>query len=339
MKSLNRILQLAVLCLLSANLLLAEDIKTVPEYLVSRAPQTVDEIKAMEEHVQALIQKVGPATVSVSGGSGVVVSEDGYILTVGHVGQRAGRNVMVTFPDGKRVRAKTLGNNQGIDAGLMKIVDEGKYAFAPMGQSGKLKNGFWCLAVGFPVTYEQGKPPAVRLGRILQHNSRALVSDCLIMGGDSGGPLFDLQGNVIGISSRVTDSLIGNVHVPVDNYRENWERLAAGEDWNDVEESRARRRPNSERESSRPQVFLGVNLDDDDSDGVLVLEAVSENSPAARAGLLAGDVIQTVEGVVIDRIDNFRKLLLAKKSGEILVVVVKRGSRELKFDIKLEERE
>ncbi|MBY0229700.1 MAG: PDZ domain-containing protein, partial [Gemmataceae bacterium] len=76
-----------------------------------------------------------------------------------------------------------------------------------------------------------GVKPPVRVGRILRLSQTEIVTDCTMMGGDSGGPLFDLQGRVIGLNSKVNDSVEANVHVPIDIYRRAWKRLLAGEDW------------------------------------------------------------------------------------------------------------
>ena len=124
------------------------------------------DLKAIERQIQETLKRVMPAVVSVSGGSGVVVSADGYVLTVAHVGMRAGRHVTITFPDGRDVRGKTLGNDEGVDAGLIKIDGEGPFPFVPMGKSADVKAGTWCLALGYPVSFERGKPPALRIGRV-----------------------------------------------------------------------------------------------------------------------------------------------------------------------------
>src|SRR4029077_15044098 len=76
-----------------------------------------------------------------------------------------------------------------------------------------------------------GRPPVVRVGRILETTPKYLRTDCTLVGGDSGGPLFDMNGKVIGIHSRIGGSISFNIHVPVDTYAETWEKLAASEVW------------------------------------------------------------------------------------------------------------
>src|SRR4051812_37833032 len=179
-------------------------------------PKSLSELRALEAKIQLTLKKILPATVGVGGGgSGVVVSADGLIVSVAHVTQKAGKEVTITFPDGKRAKAKTLGNFKTADASMLQIVDKGNWPHVEMGKSTEVKAGHWCLAVGYPVSFTRGQRPPVRIGRVLRQTTTALTSDCPIMGGDSGGPLFDLEGRVIGVNSRVSNSMLGNVHVPI----------------------------------------------------------------------------------------------------------------------------
>ena len=237
--------------------------------------------------MQRLLERVRPATVALtSGGSGVVVSEDGLILTCAHVNQRPGNRIAVTFPDGRRVAAVTLGNNHGIDAGLVKITEAGSYPFALLGSSADVSPGQWCLAVGYPVSFVAGKEPAVRIGRVQVNKPRMLISDCTIMGGDSGGPLFDLDGKVIGISLRVNNSVETNIHVPVDAFKDDWERLVAGLDWSD--------------ENRRP--YLGITRDEAFEN--VVIKEIKTGSPAEKAGIQVGDQVVAFDSQTIRTFDD-----------------------------------
>ncbi|MEP3477778.1 MAG: S1C family serine protease [Fuerstiella sp.] len=215
----------------------------------NKVPETIEELRSLEKHVAEVVKRVTPAIIGIGGGSGVVIDDEGYVLTVGHVGARAGRQVQITFPDGKRAPGKTLGNNRGVDSGMAKLNQKGDWPHAEMGDSSKVKVGQWCLAIGFPASFTRGQQPPVRIGRVLSVSERTIVTDCPLMGGDSGGPLFDLQGNVIALSSRVGGSILSNVHVPVNMYKKEWDRLAAGEDWNDRSSQQSR---NGRRTPSRP---------------------------------------------------------------------------------------
>jgi serine protease Do len=282
------------------------------------ASTTIADLRALEQKIRTTLQRVVPCVVSVSGGSGVVVSEDGLVLTVAHVGNRAGRRVTLVFPDGREVTGKTLGNDAGVDSGMIKITDDGKWPYAEMGTSADLADGQWCLALGYPVTFPRGKPPAVRIGRVLQNRSTGIVTDCTIMGGDSGGPLFDIDGKVIGVGSRCDNRLTTNIHVPIDCYRRSWERLAGGNDFNSQTEDRA---------------FLGVVLAEDSE--IAKIGEVYEDSGAGKAGLEAGDVIVKFDGSSVDRGDQLAGLIQKRWPGYEVEVEVRRGEEIVNLKVTL----
>ena len=289
----------------------------LPLELLTRAPQNLEEIRLLEQHVQRLLDKIRPATVALSGGSGVVVSKEGHVLTCAHVNQRPGRTITVTFPDGKRVKAITLGNNHGIDAGMAKILEPGDYPFVNIGSSADAQLGQWCLAVGYPVSFQRGQQPAVRLGRVTHNKERMIVTDCLIMGGDSGGPLFDLFGNVIGINSRVNNSLDTNIHVPVDAFRENWERFVASQDWSD----------------QNPRTYMGITRDNDFEQ--VRIAQVKVGSPAERAGMQIGDTITAFDEQSIANFDDLLKNMNRHKPKDTVKLSVQRGSETFQITVEL----
>ncbi len=199
------------------------------------APRNLDDLKKIEQQIHQVLQRVVPATVGtqigVSRGSGVIVSENGLVLTAGHVVGKPGQEVLFTLHDGKTAKGKTLGVYATADAGMMQITDDGKWPFVEPGRSADLKLGAWCVALGHPLGYRAGRPPVIRAGRVLRLGDMTVQSDCALVGGDSGGPLFDLDGKVIGINSRIGGAMSMNFHVPIDIFHENWDRLAAGESW------------------------------------------------------------------------------------------------------------
>jgi serine protease Do len=206
----------------------------LPKALSKPAPENVEDLRDIETHVQAVLKKVMPAVVGVrvgfGQGSGVIVNEDGTILTAGHVSGNPNQNAAVILPNGKSLKAKTLGRHGGYDSGMMKISEEGKYPFLEMGKSSELKPGQWVIGIGHPGGFRPNRTPVVRVGRILFANAFVIRTDCTLVGGDSGGPLFDMQGRVIGIHSRIGGlAITENLHVPVDAYRKDWDRLARGD--------------------------------------------------------------------------------------------------------------
>jgi len=213
----------------------------VPRPVQANDPVTVAALKRVEAKSQAVAARVLGATVGIINqslatngrlgeGSGVVVSEDGLIVTVGHVIAKPGNELTVIFPDGRRASAKALGVNYFRDAGLARL-EPGKWPHVEMGHSDDIKPGTWCVALGHPGGIQQGRTPPIRLGRVLNsgRGSKFLVTDATVISGDSGGPLFDLEGRVIGVHSNIGIQVNQNQHVPIDAYREKWDALVKGE--------------------------------------------------------------------------------------------------------------
>ena len=234
-----------------------------------------------------------------------------------------GRNMTFTFPDGRRAKGVTLGNCRDLDAGLMKITDPGTWPYVVMGRSGELKTGQWCLALSYPATFERGKAPVVRMGRVLSNAPECVVTDCAIMGGDSGGPLFDLAGKVIGISSTCDNSLQHNRHVPVDCFRKNWDRLAKGEDY------------------VIRDVLALLDLRPDKLTNEARLGSVKSGSSADKAGLKAGDVILKFDGKPVRTFADLESLALRHQPGCtcIIEIEVQRDQEVLKLNISFPKSE
>ena len=204
-----------------------------PSAATIKEPKDLAGFQALETQIKAVVHKVLPAVVGIqiggAAGSGVIVSEDGIVMTAGHVVGKPGQPVTFYFADGKSAKGITLGMSAAADAGLMKITDPGKWPVAVMGDSDSLKPGTWCLAIGHPLGYRPGRPPVVRVGRILQKSESVIQTDCPLVGGDSGGPLLDLEGKVIGINSRIASPTDINLHVPVNVFRTLWDQMLKSE--------------------------------------------------------------------------------------------------------------
>jgi serine protease Do len=300
----------------------------LPPALTKPAPENLQDLRAIQNQVKKVLEKVIPCTVGLrvggASGSGVIVSADGHVLTAGHVSGEPGRSVTIILHDGRMVKGKTLGVNKGIDSGLIKITDKGKWPFVDMGASDKLVKGQWCIATGHPGGYKKGRSPVVRVGRVVLANASVVRTDCALVGGDSGGPLFDMTGKVIGIHSRIGMSIADNVHVPVDTYRSTWDRLVASESWGG----------RLFGGGGRPDAaYLGVRRDAEATDcrvGGLV-----PGAPAEKAGLKAGDVIVKFGGEKVADFDALTALVQKKKADDEVVIEVKRGEETKTFKVKL----
>ncbi len=256
-------------------------------------------------------------------GSGVIVSKDGYVLTAGHVIREPGIKLTVLLSDGRKAKAVALGLNGDCDAGLIKITDAGDWPFVEMGKSQTLLPGQLCVAMGHPGGFQRDRPPVPRLGRIIAMDANTLVTSCTTIGGDSGGPVFDLAGRVIGINSRIGQSLVRNMHVAIDRYTADWKRLTAGESWGTAITSPA-------------GLELGLSLAED-RQGVRV-QQVMGNSAASRAGIKYQDLIVKLEDQPIYGRNHFAELLEEYHEGDVLHMEVLRGREVLKIDLKMPKR-
>ena len=285
-------------------------------------PSDVDDLKAMQTHIQKLSHRAISCTVAVrmrgAMGSAVIVSPDGYVLCAGHVIGKPGREITIIMHDGRELKGETLGANYGIDSGLIKITTPGTWPYAELGRSSRVKQGAWCLATGHPGGFQENRSPPLRLGRVLSKERKALMTDCPLVGGDSGGPLFDMQGKVIGIHSRIADDLRVNLHVPVDTYRDTWDRLLASEAWGGV-------RPGGP--------VIGVIHDDTVEEARIAV--ILPDSPAEDAGVQKGDVITSFSGQAITTFRELANAIAEKEPGDRIRIELRRDDKTLELELVL----
>ena len=140
-------------------------------------------------------------------GSGVIIAGDGYVLTNHHVIDRAER-ITVKLSDGRTLRARLVGTDPLIDIALIKVDTTGPLPFAPLGDSDSLRVGEWVCAIGNPLAYEHTVTVGVvsYIGRKLFDNSldNYIQTDAAINFGNSGGPLINGRGEVIGINAAIS---------------------------------------------------------------------------------------------------------------------------------------
>lgn len=207
------------------------------EILAGGTPATVDELRAMQTHVKRLAERVLPATVLLSsagqhsGSSGVVVQrgDHNYVLSAAHSTRSAGRKMTIWMPGGSQLPGVTMGADRMIDIGLVQIETKAELPVVEMGKSAELKRGQWVVMLGHPSGRKPGRTAPVRLGRMLEVSESGLVvTDCTMQGGDSGGPLFDMEGHLVGINSFCSPNLAVNVHGPIDPVVERWAEFHDG---------------------------------------------------------------------------------------------------------------
>ena len=313
--------------------------------------QGLDQLIKLQEKVRQVIQEASPAVVAIDDtGSGVVVSSDGIVLTASHVALKANRIVNVLFSDGRVIQGITLGSNFVTDTGAIRLLSPGPYQFLKVSESATAVAGTWCIAMGYPLSFPRGQAASGRLGRILERQgNRKIVTDCTIMGGDSGGPLLNLDGKVIAINSSVKLDIEKNLYIPSERFVENWLHIALSID-RSVADKPPAETPTKVTQQTVPEPapvelqpaaygYMGVSTESDS--GFLRIRQVHPGSPAEKAGLKAEDVITAINS---KKINNFQELLSQLKQqppasvvtvsllrfGQILKIPVTLGSSRIK---------
>jgi serine protease Do len=278
---------------------------------------------------------VTPATVALlsertgSSGSGVITSADGLILTAAHVVQGADE-IEVVFPDGKQVAGKVLGANYSKDIAMVKIEDKGSWPYVEIGNSKQLEAGDWVVALGHSAGFDASRPPPVRFGRVISKGpGNFLTTDCTLIGGDSGGPLFDLDGKLVGVHSSIGQSLTNNNHAGVDGFHEDWDRLIAGDTWGEL----------SLNPFANPEMpVLGIGMGMIRGIRGVVVESVVHGSPAAAAGVRPGDLIRTLDGSEVRDGAELLQILAKRQAGDTVKIGVRRDRRDLDMSVILKRR-
>ena len=297
--------------------------------------RTLQDLGKLEAKVESVSQSVLPATVALlsdrtgSSGSGVITSEDGLILTAAHVVQGANQ-LLVVFPDGKQVQGTVLGANYSKDIAMVRIKDEGKWPHVTLGASKPLEAGDWVIALGHSAGFDPARTPPVRFGRVISKGpGNFLTTDCTLIGGDSGGPLFDLDGKLIGIHSSIGKTLSNNNHAGIDGFRDDWDRLLAGDTWGTL----------SLNPFANPEMpVLGIGMDMRRGLKGVIVESVVPGSPAAAAGVRVGDLIRRLDGTAVDDGGQLLQLLAKRQAGDKVKLEVLRDDEALDITVTLMRR-
>ena len=192
----------------------------------------------LDRTVRKLAPDLVECTVAVllngGSGSGVIVSADGLVITAAHVTSEPNQELTVLLSDGRELPALSLGVDHETDGALLKITAPGPFPFRPYISEKNYEVGDWVIATGHPGGPVVGRPSPVRLGRISKAGTKsgfsdAITTNAMVISGDSGGPLYNLEGEVIGINSNISGSWRINKHVPLPSIVARWDALLASE--------------------------------------------------------------------------------------------------------------
>src|ERR1700739_2922535 len=312
------------------------------------APDTIsaDDQALLDSYSQAVIDvvdRVGPAVVRLAvrngdparpgqsrggSGSGVILAPDGLILTNSHVAGAASR-IEVTTADGQDLHARLVGDDPDTDLALIRIDEPATLPSARLGDSKRLKRGQLVIAIGNPLGFESTVTTGVvsALGRSLRSRNGRLIDDVIqtdaaLNPGNSGGPLVSSRGEVVGINTAVIMGAQGICFAVAANTAS----FVLGEL---VRHGRVRRAfigISAQQTAIPPRRRRAAELDQASAVMVATVEA---GSAADRAGLKAGDIVLSLDGVTIAGADDLVRALTGDKIGRSVTFDVLRGTARL----------
>jgi S1-C subfamily serine protease len=322
------------------------------EQAASSAADDDSLLDAYSRAVTGAVERVSPSVVNIEvhtagrtrageererrgGGSGFVFTPDGLILTNSHVVHDA-RRIDVTLSDGRRMPATAIGDDPASDLAVVRVDEPGLTA-AALGDSQQLRVGQLVVALGSPYGFQSTVTAGVvsALGRSLRSYSGRLIDDVIqtdaaLNPGNSGGPLVDSAGRVVGVNTATILPAQGICFaIGINTAKFVASRL--------LRDGRIRRSFIGVSAQTVPVHRRVVRFYDlAKESGALVL-SVEENSPARRAGLRDGDIIVALEGHAVAGVDDLHRLLADTRAGTSCSLTVLRHTEKLEFRIVPEE--
>jgi putative serine protease PepD len=301
----------------------------------SASPLSVNQIyrRAYRGVVEITVTEAGSASPVPGGGqaqaqgSGWVYDSDGHIVTNDHVVDGS-TSIKVRFWDGKTYSATVVGTDKSTDLAVIKVDAPSSELFPlAVGDSTQLQVGDGVVAIGSPFGLEETVTSGIvsALHRAIQGQTNFTINDSIqtdaaINHGNSGGPLLNTQGQVVGVNAQIKSDSGGNegvgFSIPSSTVKSVASQLIAN--------------------GKAVHAYLGVSIDSTAANALLA--GVQDNTPAASAGLKKGDVITTVNGTTIASGDDLSRAIDAHKPGEKITVTYKRGGSEHSATVTLATR-
>ncbi|KZE25304.1 DegQ family serine endoprotease [Crenobacter luteus] len=266
-------------------------------------------------------------------GSGFIVSRDGYVLTNAHVVARADE-ITVTLTDKREYRARLVGSDARTDVALLKI-DAGNLPVARLGSSANLKVGEWVVAIGSPFGFDNSVSAGIvsAKGRQLPDENYVpfIQTDVAVNPGNSGGPLFNLNGEVVGINSQIFSKSGGfmgiSFAIPVDVAMDVAEQLKLS-----GRVSRGRIGVVVQEVGRDLATSFGLPR----ATGALITN-VEKGGPADRAGLRIGDIVLRIDGQNVDSSPDLQRLISGIRPGKAIALDVWRERAERRVNVVADE--
>lgn len=302
------------------------------------------------------IEKTNPASkdtdldpnqsVEIGAGSGFIVSSDGYIITNRHVVEEATDDYAVIFDNGETTKAQVLARDTLLDIAILKVSTSESLKPISLGSSEQLQVGQTVIAIGNSLgelTNTVSRGIISGLGRtIIASNSdgtgsetldQIIQTDASINEGNSGGPLLDINGNVIGVNvAKSQDGENIGFSIPIDSVKfvldsvkttGKIERPYLGVQYTIITSDYANK--------NKLKVNYGALISDNEN-----TPAISPNSPADKAGIKSGDIILEIDGQKINAQNDLKRIIQKKKVGDIIKLKIFRDDKNLELGAKLQ---
>ncbi|TSC72730.1 MAG: protease do [Parcubacteria group bacterium Gr01-1014_38] len=302
--------------------------------------QRAEVLDAYSRAVIGVVERVGPAVVSMGvrkrmptqrvlmpgAGSGVLLTPDGFILTNHHVVEGA-RDMKVQLTDGRALSAQTVGVDPTTDLAVVRVSANG-LPFAELGDSDVLQVGQLVIAIGNPFGFQSSVSAGVvsALGRALRGPSGRLIenmiqTDASLNPGNSGGPLVDTQGRVVGINAAI-NSMAQGIGLAIPATTANWvvgELIARGK------VRRAYFGIAGQTVTLPRSLLRALGREAEAAVGIVGIE---EDGPAEDVGLQEGDLLLSLNGIPVTSVDHLHQLLTKERTGSPLRVTIFRDGQQ-----------
>lgn len=307
--------------------------------LASRSPSIFPDDPAFNRFFGGESQTDSPKRIEEGTGSGFIIDSKGIVLTNAHVVDGADE-VSVTLTDGRSFSGKVMGEDTTTDVAVVKI-EATDLPIITVGNSDQLKPGEWAIAIGNPLGLDNTVTAGIisATGRssseigVPDRRVGFIQTDAAINPGNSGGPLLNERGEVIGINTAIIDGAQGlGFAVPINTAKRIGDQLIAT---GKVEHPYL----GVQMATITPDLKTRVNNDPNspvnvqEDQGIVVLK-VMEGSPAAQAGIRAGDVIKKIGGTTVTTADTVQSTVEASKIGEDLPIELRRNGQTLTIGVK-----
>ena len=348
---------IALLYLLYQNIYLPNTSIFTPQKVDStRMLQTVEEVEEENRTITQVIKKVNESIVGISKlkslgstiftqndmtelglGTGMIVSENGYILTNEHVSGEKYSSCYVTLPSGKSYTANVVWSDSNIDLAIIKI-NAKNLPYVTFGDSENIKVGEKVYAIGNPIGFEfqrtvtSGIVSAINRTITLEEDGKnsymedLIQTDATINPGNSGGPLINASGEVIGVNTvKITSAEGIGFAVPINTVKTIVRKFAT--------EGKFKEATLGIFAYDKNVIpYLNSNLQLDN--GIYIVQ-VKVNSPASKAGLMKKDIILSIDGIPLEKMCDLRCYIYEKEPGDKVILQVLRNQRKMTVEVTL----